>query len=98
MTAQTDERMPVTAPATVLLDRLSKHFKSPEGTLVKAVDDITLEDDTTANDVEEWDSLSHVRLIVAIERHYGLKFANSEIETLQRFGDIIQLVLDKSAA
>jgi iron(III) transport system ATP-binding protein len=31
------------APATVLLDRLSKHFRSPEGGLVKAVDDITLE-------------------------------------------------------
>ncbi len=64
---------------------------------VMDVDDVTLEDDTTANDVEEWDSLSHVRLIVAIERQYGLKFANSEIEALQRFGDIIQLVLDKSA-
>jgi iron(III) transport system ATP-binding protein len=43
MTATTQARRDASAPATVLLDRLSKHFKSPEGALVKAVDDITLE-------------------------------------------------------
>ncbi len=43
MTATTEDRRNASAPATVLLDRLSKHFKSPEGALVKAVDDITLE-------------------------------------------------------
>jgi iron(III) transport system ATP-binding protein len=43
MTATTQARHDASAPATVLLERLSKHFKSPEGTLVKAVDDITLE-------------------------------------------------------
>ena len=43
MTATAQTRQDASAPATVLLDRLSKHFKSPEGTLIKAVDDITLE-------------------------------------------------------
>ena len=43
MTATTQTGRDTNAPATVLLDRLSKHFKSPEGGLVKAVDDITLE-------------------------------------------------------
>ena len=43
MTATTEGRRDASAPANVLLDRLSKHFKSPEGTLVKAVDDITIE-------------------------------------------------------
>ena len=43
MTATAQTRRDASAPATVLLDRLSKHFKSPEGGLVKAVDDITLE-------------------------------------------------------
>jgi len=43
MTATTQARRDASAPATVLLDRLSKHFKSPEGGVVKAVDDITLE-------------------------------------------------------
>ena len=43
MTATTQARRDASAPATVLLERLSKHFKSPEGGVVKAVDDITLE-------------------------------------------------------
>lgn len=65
---------------------------------VMDVDEITLEDATTAEDIEEWDSLSHVRLIVAIERHYGIKFTNAEIEGLTQFGDIVRLVLKKKAA
>jgi iron(III) transport system ATP-binding protein len=43
MTATAQTQRDASAPATVLLDRLSKHFKSPEGGIVKAVDDITLE-------------------------------------------------------
>ena len=42
MTATTQARRDAHAPATVLLDRLSKHFKSPEGAIVKAVDDVSL--------------------------------------------------------
>ena len=43
MAATTQARRDASAPATVLLERLSKHFKSPEGAIVKAVDDITIE-------------------------------------------------------
>ena len=43
MTATTQARHDASAPATVLLERLSKHFKSPEGKDVRAVDDITIE-------------------------------------------------------
>ncbi|QIE43996.1 acyl carrier protein [Meridianimarinicoccus aquatilis] len=64
---------------------------------VMDLDEVTLEDGTTANDIEEWDSLSHVRLIIAIERHYGIKFSNAEIESLKQFGDIVALVLTKAA-
>lgn len=65
---------------------------------VMDVDDVTLEDETTANDVEEWDSLSHVRLIIAVERQYGLKFSNAEIDGLKKFGDIITLIQEKKSA
>jgi acyl carrier protein len=64
---------------------------------VMDADDVELTDETTANDVEEWDSLSHVRLIIAIERHYGIKFSNAEIEGLKKFGDIISLIQTKAA-
>ena len=65
---------------------------------VMDVEDVVLEDTTTADDVEEWDSLSHVRLLVAIERSFGISFSNAEIESLTQFGDIVRLVLDKKAA
>ena len=59
------------------------------------VDDLVISENTTAEDVEEWDSLSHIRLIVAIEREFGFKFKNSEIETLKNVGDLIKLIESK---
>ena len=38
------------------------------------VDDLQLTDETTADDVEEWDSLSHVQLVVALEKAFGIQF------------------------
>lgn len=54
-------------------------------------------EDTTAGDIEEWDSLSHIRLIVAVERQFKVKFTNSEIEQLKRVGDLVTLVEAKTA-
>lgn len=65
---------------------------------VMDLDEAEIDDATTAEDVEEWDSLSHVRLLVAIERAYGIKFTNAEIEALKQFGDIVSLVRAKKAA
>lgn len=65
---------------------------------VMDVEDVVLTDDTTADDVEEWDSLSHVRLIVAIEKKYGIKFTNAEIASLTRVKDIIDMIDAKTAA
>ncbi len=63
---------------------------------VMDLDESGITETTTAEDIEEWDSLSHVRLIVAIERHYGIKFTNAEIEGLKQFGDILALVARKT--
>jgi acyl carrier protein len=60
-------------------------------------DDANVTADTTANDIEEWDSLSHIRLIVAIERRFKIKFKNSEIESLKRVGDLVALIQAKAA-
>lgn len=65
---------------------------------VMDLDDAELNDDTTADDIEEWDSLSHVRLIVAVERKYSIKFTNAEIESLKRLKDIIDLITAKISA
>ena len=56
------------------------------------VDDLAITRDTTAADIEEWDSLSHIRLIVAIERAFKVKFTNAEIESLTNVGDLIDTI------
>ncbi|WP_296596747.1 acyl carrier protein [Phenylobacterium sp.] len=61
------------------------------------IDELDLTDATTAEDVEEWDSLSHVRLVVAVERKFGFKFKNSEIESLKTVGDLVRLIESKTA-
>lgn len=60
------------------------------------IDDLNLTETTTADDVEEWDSLSHIRLIVSVERHYGIKFSNADIEGLKSVGDLVNLISTKS--
>ena len=50
---------------------------------------------TTAEEVEGWDSLSHVRLIVALERRFGVKFSNAEIEGLKNVGALVHLIDSK---
>jgi acyl carrier protein len=59
------------------------------------LDDLQVSLETTAEDVEEWDSLSHIRLIVAVERKFGFKFKNSEIESLKNVGELVNLVATK---
>lgn len=61
------------------------------------VDDLELTPATTAEDIEEWDSLSHVRLVVAVERKFGFKFKNAEIEGLKSVGDLVGLIESKQA-
>jgi acyl carrier protein len=61
------------------------------------VDDLVVTEQTSADDVEEWDSLSHVRFVVAVERKYGLKFKNAEIESLKTVGDLADLISKKMA-
>ena len=59
------------------------------------LDDLQLTTQTTADDVEDWDSLSHIRLIVAVERQFKIKFQNSEIESLTNVGELVQVIARK---
>jgi acyl carrier protein len=62
------------------------------------IENVKIDEDTTAEDIEEWDSLSHIRLVVAVEREFGIKFKNSELEGLMKVGDFVKLIDSKLSA
>ena len=59
------------------------------------VEDLVLTDETTADDVEEWDSLSHVQLWVALEKAVGIKFTSREILSWDNVGDLVDCISKK---
>lgn len=56
---------------------------------------IQLTPETTAKDIEEWDSLSHIQLIVAIEKYFKIKFTSAEISGFKNVGDLSETVQRK---
>ncbi len=59
-------------------------------------DDVTLTAATTAKDVEGWDSLTHIRLILTIEKVFKIKFSTSEVGKLQTVGDLVRLIKERT--
>jgi acyl carrier protein len=62
-------------------------------------DEIVLSDSTTADDIDGWDSMMHINLIIAIEKRFSVKFAAAEISGVknegQNVGTLAQLVEQK---
>ncbi|MBB2487035.1 acyl carrier protein [Mitsuaria sp. WAJ17] len=55
-------------------------------------DDIELTDDMTAADVDGWDSMGNVRLFLAIEQEFGMRFAASEISAIKNVGELVAAI------
>lgn len=73
-----------------ILERVQEVFRDE-----LELDDLVLNDETTADDVEEWDSLSHVQLVVALEKAFAIKFSSREILSWDNVGDLVDCIEKK---
>ena len=60
-------------------------------------DEIVLEENTTAEDIEEWDSLAHVQLIEKIEAEFGVRFSAKEMTSWDDVGEFVDSIQQKIA-
>lgn len=57
---------------------------------------IVLNENTSAEDIEGWDSFEHVNLIIAIEKEFGIKIPMGKVGTLENVGDIVNIIMEMS--
>jgi acyl carrier protein len=70
-----------------MLDQLQDVFRD-----VFDDDGIEIDRSTTAKDVEGWDSLMHVTLLINVEKSFRVKFSSSEVASLKSVGDLVDLI------
>jgi len=58
-------------------------------------DDIVLSDETTSADIEYWDSLEQINIIMACERKWGVKFDIEEIAKMKNVGEMVDMITEK---
>lgn len=58
-------------------------------------EEIEVNDSTTADDIEDWDSLEHINLIAAIEQEFGIKFSMGQVVTMKNVGEMVDIILSQ---
>lgn len=53
---------------------------------------IVLSDETTAADIEDWDSLTHITLLATVEEEFGMKFSMKAVQGMQNVGEMVDLI------
>ncbi|GFI32661.1 acyl carrier protein [Lachnospiraceae bacterium] len=72
-------------------------FKRVNGVFQEVFDDesIVVADTTNANDIEDWDSLEHINLVVAIEKEFNIKFEMAEVGKMKNVGEMVDVILTR---
>ncbi len=60
-------------------------------------DDMSIEVDenTTSDDIEDWDSLEHINLLAAVEQEFGVKFNMGQVNTMKNVGEMVDIILSQ---
>ena len=73
-----------------IFERLNEVFQN-----VFDDDEIEVTRETTADDIDDWDSLEHIRLIAAVEREFGVKFSMKEVSSMKNVGEMVDIIEDR---
>lgn len=70
-----------------IIDQLQKIFRE-----IFDDDDLVISTDTTAEDIEAWDSLTHLQLIVKVEQVFGIKFTTVQLKNMHSVGAMVDAI------
>ncbi len=73
-----------------IYERLNKVFRD-----IFDDDSIVVTAETTANDIEDWDSLEHINLVVAVEQEFGIKFSMKEVTGMKNVGEMVDIIISR---
>jgi acyl carrier protein len=57
-------------------------------------DSIEIQDGTTANDIDDWDSLMHINLVSEVEDEFGIRFAMKDVTKMKNVGEMVDKILE----
>ena len=76
-----------------LLERLNNVFRS-----VFDDDSISVNENTTSADIEDWDSLEHINLIEAVEKEFGMRFQMREVSGMKNVGEMAGIIAERASS
>ncbi|SDB38527.1 acyl carrier protein [Ruminococcaceae bacterium FB2012] len=75
-----------------VFDRLEQVFRD-----VFDDDSIVLYEDTTADDIDDWDSIEHITLIAAVEKEFGMRFSMGEVSGMKDVGEMVSILQQRAS-
>lgn len=73
-----------------IFNRLTKVFQD-----VFDDEEISLTDNTVSGDIEDWDSLNHINLVVSVEKEFGIKFSMGETQKMKNVGEMVSIIQER---